>query len=207
MSKFFQSLIEVNVANKFYKTLAIISVCVSAVVCLWAIYAVTIATERERRSLYTLDVNGNVLTMVRSSTEKERPIEAKAHVRMLLEYLFDIDRFTYKNKLKRAYDLGNNSIYTIYKEQEAGGWYTDVEQFNAHSTLIVSHISCTNESPFLVTAEFLVIINSDVTKDKRYDLIWDVVVEDGTVARTEQNPHNMMVTQIRKKKFEEVAEK
>ncbi|GHT16749.1 hypothetical protein AGMMS4956_19750 [Bacteroidia bacterium] len=206
MSKFFKSLAEVNVAAKFYRTLAMTSVCVCAVICLAAVYLVTVTMTKERNTLYTLDANGNVLPMVKSSVEKERPVEVMAHVRMLLENLFEIDRFTYKEKLQRALNLGNNSIYAIYKEQEKGGWYTDVEQYNAHSTLVISALSCTQQSPYTVKAEFSVIINSDITKNKRYDLIWDLIVEDGTVARTEQNPHNLMVVKITKRKFEEVIE-
>jgi hypothetical protein len=123
-------------------------------------------------------------------------------------YLFDIDRLTYKDKLARAYDLGGTCIYALYREQEEGGWYVDVEQYNARSTLIINSMESTDGgNHYLVSAEFTVVINSDITKNKQYDLAFEVVVEDGTVERTERNPHNMMITQIRKKKFVEAIQK
>lgn len=208
MSNFFKSLTEVNVANKFYKSLAIISVSVSSFVCLAVFISSNKAVERERSKVYALDADGNVLPMVQHSMREQRPVEAKAHVRMLLTYLFDIDRFTYKDKLARAYDLGNNSIYALYREQEEGGWYVDVEQYNARSTLVINSMESTDGGDhYLVHADFLVVINSDITKNKQYELAMDFVVENGTVDRTERNPHNMMVTQIRKKKFMEMIPK
>jgi hypothetical protein len=208
MSSFFKSLTEVNVANKFYKTLAIISVSVSAFACLAVFASSNRAVERERSKIYALDVEGNVLPMVQHSAREKRTVEARAHVRMLLMYLFEIDRFTYKDRLARALDLGNSSVYALYKEQEEGGWYVDVEQYNARSTLIVNSLECAEEgSSYVVAADFTVIINSDITRDKQYELALEFVVEDGAVERTERNPHNMMVTQIKKKKFMEVTPK
>jgi hypothetical protein len=177
-------------------------------VCLVVFVSSNKAVERERSKIYALDVEGNVLPMVQHSVREKRPVEAKAHVRMLLNYLFEIDRFTYKDKLARAYDLGNNCIYALYKEQEEGGWYVDVEQYNARSTLIINSIECTdNGEKYAVSADFSVIINSDITKNKRYDLFMEFIVEEGTVERTERNPHNLLVTQIKKRKFMEVTPK
>jgi hypothetical protein len=208
MSKFFESLKEVNVANRFYKSLAAISVGVSALACLATFASSNRAVERERSKIYALDAEGNVLPMAQHDVREKRPLEAKAHARMLLMCLFDIDRFTYKEKLARAYDLGSSCIYALYREQEEGGWYVDVEQYNARSSLIVNSMESTDGGDhYLVSADFSVIINSDITKNKQYDLAFEVVVEDGAVERTERNPHNMMVTQIRKKKFMEVAPK
>jgi hypothetical protein len=208
MSKFFESLTEVNVASKFYKSLAIISVSVAAFVCLAVFMSSNKAVERERSKIYALDAEGNVLPMAQHNAREKRPLEAAAHVRMLLMYLFDIDRFTYKDKLARAYDLGSSCIYALYKEQETGGWYVDVEQYNARSSLTINSLESTDGGDhYVVGADFSVVINSDITKNKQYDLIFEVVVEDGTVERTERNPHNMMVTQIRKKKFVEVVPK
>lgn len=195
-------------ANKFYKSLAIISVSVSAFVCLAVFVSSNKAVERERSKIYALDVEGNVLPMAQHSVREKRPVEVRAHVRMLLMYLFDIDRFTYKDRLARAYDLGTTCVYALYKEQEEGGWYVDVEQYNARSTLIINSMECTEGSDrYLVGVDFSVIINSDITSNKRYDLAFEVTVENGTVERTEGNPHNMLVTQIKKKKFVEVTPK
>jgi hypothetical protein len=206
---FFKSLTEVNVANKFYKGLAIVSVSVSAFVCLAVFVSSNKAVERERSKIYALDAEGNVLPMVQHSMREKRPVEAKAHVRMLLMYLFDIDRFTYKERLARAYDLGNTCIFALYKEQEKGGWYVDVEQYNARSTLITHSMECADKGDYyIINVDFSVIVGSDITTtDKRYDLAFEVTVEDGAVERTEKNPHNMMVTQIKKKKFVEVIKK
>lgn len=204
MKDFFKSLRSVDTAMKFYKRLAMLLSVAMCVVVVAAFVFYYMAVEKERRSIYTLDVDGNLLPMVRSSVVEKRQVEATAHVRMLLTYLFDIDKFTYKDKLKRAYDLGNKSIYSIYREQEEGGWYTDVEQYNARSTLVINTLQVTNtKPPFVVHAAFTVIINSDVTKNKRYNLEWDITVDNGTVERTENNPHSMMVVQVVKKKFEE----
>jgi hypothetical protein len=209
MSSFFKSLTEVNAANKFYRGLAIISVSVSAFVCLAVFVSSNKAVERERSKIYALDAEGNVLPMVQHSMREKRPVEAKAHVRMLLMYLFDIDRFTYKERLARAYDLGNTCIFALYKEQEKGGWYVDVEQYNARSTLIIHSMECTDKDDYyVVNVDFSVIVGSDITTtDKRYDLAFEVTVEDGAVERTEKNPHNMWITQIKKKKFVEVIKK
>jgi hypothetical protein len=205
MSSFFQSLAEVNVANKFYKGVAIVSICAAALVCVLCFAYANKAIESERNKIYTLDGEGNVMTMSRSTVAEKRPVEAVAHARLLLMYLFDIDRFTYKERLDKAYNLGNNCIYAVYKEQEAGGWYLDVEQYNARSTLLIHSLTCESSSPpYVVAVDFSVVINSDITKNKRYALTWELVMEEGTVERTEQNPHNLMVTQVRKKKFEEV---
>ncbi|MDR1417272.1 MAG: hypothetical protein LBJ57_07650 [Prevotellaceae bacterium] len=208
MSSFFKSLTEVNVASKFYKGLAITSVCASTLASLAVFVSSGRAVERERSKVYALATDGSVLPMVQQRSRETRPVEATAHVRMLLMYLFEIDRLTYKDRLARAYDLGNSSIYALYKEQEEGDWYVDVEQYNARSTLIINSMECDDGGGrYLVNAAFTVIINSDITKNKRYDLEFEVVVVDGAVARTERNPHNMLVVQIRKKKFVEVAPK
>ncbi|MDR1226828.1 MAG: hypothetical protein LBK47_08030 [Prevotellaceae bacterium] len=205
MQKFFKSLVEVNVAIKFYKRLAMLCVVALVVVCIAVLTVNQTSVEKERRSIYTLDVDGDLLPMVRSTVMEKRPIEAAAHVRLLLTYLFDIDKLTYKDKLKRAYDLGNKSIYAIYVEQEQSGWYVDVEQYNAHSALVIRDLRVVNPTPpYVVNAAFSVIINSDITKNKRYDLEWDITVENGAGERLEKNPHDMVVVQIVKRKFDEV---
>lgn len=207
MKDFFKSLREVDVAQQFYKRLALSCIVALVVVVVSAFAFAYSAVDKERNSLYTLDVEGNLLRMSRSTVYEKRPVEAAAHVRLLLTYLFEVDKLTYKNKLTRAYNLGNKSIYAIYAELESTGWYKDVEQFNARSTLVVSELQvAASSAPYQIRAVFSVIINSDITTNQRYDLDWDITVENGNVERTEDNPHNMIVTQIVKRKFEEAKQ-
>ncbi len=207
MRDFFKSLMEVDVAQRFYKRLAMSCVFALVVVVVAAFVFAYSAVETERNSIYTLDVEGSLLRMSRSTVYEKRPVEAAAHARLLLAYLFEIDKLTYKDKLTRAYNLGNRSIYAIYAELDGSGWYNDVEQFNARSTLVIRELQVTNTSaPYLIRAVFSVIINSDITKNKKYDLDWDITIENGNVERTEDNPHNMIVTQIVKRKFEEAKQ-
>jgi hypothetical protein len=207
MSKFLRSLTEVNIAPKFYRTFSIIVVIAAALTVISTMYISNMHINAERRKIYAINEEGQVFLMTRTEGKEKRSLEAEAHVRLMLGYLFDIDKYTYKEKAARAFDLGSNKreangIYKYYKQQETSGWYREIEQYNARSSLRINSITCdTKESPYKVTASFVVIINSDMVKNKMYNLAMEIIVVEGVGERTAANPHNLLVENILTRDF------
>lgn len=207
-SNLFKNLQNVDNAIKLYRLIAIVSIALSFATIVTVFIIAQIQIDKERNSVYAITTEGVVINMRKFDKMDKRDIEAKAHVKTLLMYLFDTDKFTYKTKLKQALALGNNepdknSILKFYKQQEQKGTYSQMEQYNIRFSLEIKSIECTNQqSYYSVNTTFDLFVNGDGMKSEVYNGDMTFMVVENGMERSESNPNGFFVTDITTNQFE-----
>lgn len=169
MSDFFKKLTNIDNTVKFYKYISFFSISLFFL----GIFALTIINnvriDKERNYIYAITSEGIVISLERFNKMEKREVEARGHIRLLLMYLFDIDKFNYKEKLKSALPLGNNqtdnnSVLKFYQQQEKNGFYREIEQYNGRLSLVITELSSEKKDDnYFVYSTFKVFYRSDIT--------------------------------------------
>jgi hypothetical protein len=205
MNKFFNNLTQINIASKFYRMFAVLCLFCTLGVVLFAFFFTNSRITAERESIYILDENGNIYWANKGRVQENRPLEAKAHVNLYLLYFFEIDKFTYRERINKALDLGTTAIYDLYIKLDKEGWYKDIEQYNVKQFIISSVVECNSTvAPYVVDAKFSLQISSDVSTPEIYaiDLLFEVKER---MERMDSNPHALEITKLTVNRWEEVT--
>ena len=108
--KIFEHLTQLDNAVGFYRK-GIIAILIVCAILMTAMY---IHTEtrilQATSSAYILNQDGDVAIATRIRAAEFRKIEAEAHVRLFIMLFFDIDKYTYEQRISSTYALGNSSI-------------------------------------------------------------------------------------------------
>jgi hypothetical protein len=200
----FDRLTEVNSAVKFYKTLALTSVILMfSGFCFGFIYFTHLASK-VRSEMWALEPDGMVRKGMLTSVEQNRQVEAEAHCKMFVTLFFQIDKFTYKDRINQAFDLGNSCIYDLYNKLEKDKWFENIVQYNVVQTVTGIKAKCTRDmAPFTVSVEFDLRLDSDAADVKNYMIAIDCEVQEGN-GRTPQNPHSLSISKLTVKKFSQI---
>jgi hypothetical protein len=201
----FDQLTEVNSAVKFYKRLALVSVILMfSGFCFGFVYFIHISSK-VRSEMWALEPDGTVRKGILTSVEENRPIEAEAHCKMFTNLFFQIDKFTYKDRLNQAFDLGNSCIYDLYNKLEKDRWFENIVQYNVVQTVTGLKAKCTRDTaPYTVSVEFDLRLDSDASDVKNYMISIACEVQEGQTARTPQNPHSLTISKITVRKFTQI---
>lgn len=115
--KIFEHLTQLDNAVGFYRK-GIIAILIVCAIFMTAMY---IHTEtrilQATSSAYILNQDGDVAIATRIRAAEFRKIEAEAHVRLFIMLFFDIDKYTYEQRISSTYALGNSSIYALKQRQ------------------------------------------------------------------------------------------
>lgn len=194
--KIFEHLTQINNAVAFYRSTTIVSLAVCAGALIY-MYVHTEARLAEATSVaYILNNDGDVAIATRIRAADFRKIEAEAHVRMFIMLFFDVDKYSFEQRINSSYALGNSAIYALKQRFDRDNWFTNMRQYNISQSVLINKISCTATEPLTVNADFLVTITSEVNrKPQEYAVNISFVLEP-TKERTADNPHAMAITKI-----------
>ena len=122
-------------------------------------------------SAYILNPDGDVAIATRIRAAEFRKIEAEAHVRLFIMLFFDIDKYTYEQRISSTYALGNSSIYALKQRFDKDNWFTNMRQYNISQSVQITDLKCVAENPLAVDAIFTVTITSEVhSKPQIYEV-------------------------------------
>ena len=139
--KIFEHLTQLDNAVGFYRK-GIIAILIVCAILMTAMY---IHTEtrilQATSSAYILNQDGDV------AIAEFRKIEAEAHVRLFIMLFFDIDKYTYEQRISSTYALGNSSIYALKQRFDKDNWFTNMRQYNISQSVQITDLKCVAENP------------------------------------------------------------
>lgn len=195
--EFFKKLTDIHSAIKMYRMLVIITLIACGVICMVMFIIATNKITRSQEKIYVLSPAGTPYEAESISVKENRPIEAQNHARLFVLNFFEIDKFTYEQKIYEAYDLGNTCIYNFHQKLTNDGWYKNMEQYNIIQSVLIKDIRCTTDSaPYMVEVSFTIKITSEASSDVFYDFDMLLKIEEKGKERTPTNPNALSINDI-----------
>ena len=152
---------------------------------LWSSYRFA---EAQREKIYVLDEGKSLMLALSQDLSRNRPVEAREHVRRFHELFFTLapDREAIESNINRAMFLCDKSAYDYSQDLQEKGYYNRVVAGNINQRVQVDSIACDfDRYPYRVTtyARQMIIRESNITERSlvtRCDLINSV--------RSDNNP-------------------
>lgn len=194
----FDKLTNLATQSKIIKLTVVISI--SLVIIGWVttviIFASYLSTQSQK--IYLINSDGSILTASQIDTNQSRPKEAEAHVRLFIKLFFEVNKLSYVSNYNQSLDLGGSSIRNLYNQLETNGWIKELVSNNYIVAVDIKKIHTTNSSsPYVVTSEFTVSLESEITTSTTYDLALTFTVRAGSGNnRHLNNPHDMQIDDI-----------
>ena len=132
--------------------LSLPSVCV--VVSGYAVYASYSFAKEQREKIYVLDQGKSLMLALSQDASRNRPVEAREHVRRFHELFFTIapDKDAIEKNMERAFVLCDKSAFNYYKDLAEKGYYNRAISGNVNQRIEVDSIHCNfNTYPYVVT--------------------------------------------------------
>ena len=110
--------------------------------------------EAQREKIYVLDEGKSLIMALSQDAARNRPVEAREHVRRFHELFFTLapDKDAIEGNMKRAFMLSDKSPYNYYKDLAEKGYYNRIISGNINQRIEVDSISCDfNTHPYRVT--------------------------------------------------------
>ena len=145
--------------------LAIVCVAVSG----YALYASYSFAKEQREKIYVLDQGKSLMLALSQDASRNRPVEAREHVRRFHELFFTIapDKDAIEKNMERAFVLCDKSAFNYYKDLAEKGYYNRAISGNVNQRIEVDSIHCNfNTYPYAVTtyAREFIVRQSNVTE-------------------------------------------
>ena len=102
---------------------------VFAIVCVavsgYAVYASYSFAKEQREKIYVLDQGKSLMLALSQDASRNRPVEAREHVRRFHELFFTIapDKDAIEKNMERAFVLCDKSAFNYYKDLAEKGYY------------------------------------------------------------------------------------
>lgn len=162
--------------------------------------------NNQSQKIYLINSDGSVLTASQIDTSQSRPKEAEAHVRLFIKLFFEVNKLSYVSNYNQSLDLGGSSIRNLYNQLETNGWIKELVSNNYIVAVDIKKIMTTNSSsPYVVTSEFTVSLESEITTSTTYDLSLTFTVRAGSGNnRHLNNPHDMQIDDINVIKWNQI---
>lgn len=118
------------------------------VVCLctvcYALYASYSFAERQREKIYVLDEGKSLMLALSQDAKRNRPVEAREHVRRFHELFFTIapDKDAIEKNMERAFMLCDKSAFNYYKDLAEKGYYNRIISGNINQRIEIDSIRC-----------------------------------------------------------------
>ena len=125
--------------------------------------------EEQREKIYVLDEGKSLIMALSQDAARNRPVEAREHVRRLHELFFTLapDKAAIESNINRAMYLADKSLYGYYRDWNEKGFYNRLISGNVNQTIVVDSMSCDFDSyPYRVTtyARQMIIRGSNITE-------------------------------------------
>ena len=150
----FQSLKNIETAFRQIRLYILLFALLSAGVSGYALYSSYRFAERQREKIYVLDQGKSLMLALSQDASRNRPVEAREHVRRFHELFFSIapDKDAIEENISRAFALCDKSAFDYYKDLAEQGYYNRAISGNVNQRIVIDSIRCNFESyPYEVT--------------------------------------------------------
>ncbi|WP_289198910.1 hypothetical protein [Bacteroides acidifaciens] len=201
MGKLFEYMSDISLANKFYKRLAILSLCLTVLSSLFYVVYHTYTINKQGKTIYVVSQDGGILTAASQDLGNTRHMEAIDHAKQFVRYFFEVDKFTLDRNMVIAYDQGGSCIHALYEKLNKEAWFDKIKQYNVRQSVLIDGAECiSTEEPYKVSISFRVQVTSEASPEPFfYELEMVFTMADilkGKGNRTENNIHALMIESI-----------
>ncbi len=118
--------------------------------------------EAQREKIYVLDEGKSLIMALSQDAARNRPVEAREHVRRLHELFFTLapDKAAIESNINRAMYLADKSLYGYYRDWNEKGFYNRLISGNVNQTVVVDSMRCDFDS----YARQMIIRGSNITE-------------------------------------------
>ena len=189
----FQSLKNIETAFRQIRLYILLFALLSAGVCGYALYRSSRFAEKQREKIYVLDQGKSLMLALSQDASRNRPVEAREHVRRFHELFFSIapDKDAIEENMSRAFALCDKSAFDYYKDLAEQGYYNRAISGNVNQRIVIDSIRCNFESyPYEVTtyARQFILRQSNVTERS---LVTSCTLQNSV--RSDDNPQGFLM--------------
>lgn len=189
----FKSLRNIETSFKQIRLYAIVFAVVCVAVSGYAVYASCSFAKEQREKIYVLDQGKSLMLALSQDASRNRPVEAREHVRRFHELFFTIapDKDAIEKNMERAFLLCDKSAFNYYKDLAEKGYYNRAISGNVNQRVEIDSIHCNfDRHPYEVTtyARMFIIRQSNVTER---NLITTCRLQNSV--RSDSNPQGFLI--------------
>ena len=189
----FQSLKNIETAFRQIRLYILLFALLSAGVSGYALYSSYRFAEKQREKIYVLDEGKSLMLALSQDASRNRPVEAREHVRRFHELFFSIapDKDAIEENMSRAFALCDKSAFDYYKDLAEQGYYNRAISANVNQRIVIDSIRCNFESyPYEVTtyARQFILRQSNVTERS---LVTSCTLQNSV--RSDDNPQGFLM--------------
>jgi len=189
----FQSLKNIETAFRQIRLYILLFALLSAGVSGYALYSSYRFAEKQREKIYVLDEGKSLMLALSQDASRNRPVEAREHVRRFHELFFSIapDKDAIEENMSRAFALCDKSAFDYYKDLAEQGYYNRAISGNVNQRIVIDSIHCNFESyPYEVTtyARQFILRQSNVTERS---LVTSCTLQNSV--RSDDNPQGFLI--------------
>ncbi|WP_299551360.1 conjugative transposon protein TraK [uncultured Porphyromonas sp.] len=189
----FQSLRNIETAFRQIRLYILLFALLSAGVSGYALYSSYRFAEKQREKIYVLDEGKSLMLALSQDASRNRPVEAREHVRRFHELFFSIapDKDAIEENMSRAFALCDKSAFDYYKDLAEQGYYNRAISGNVNQRIVIDSIRCNFESyPYEVTtyARQFILRQSNVTERS---LVTSCTLQNSV--RSDDNPQGFLM--------------
>lgn len=189
----FQSLKNIETAFRQIRLYILLFALLSAGVSGYALYSSYRFAEKQREKIYVLDEGKSLMLALSQDASRNRPVEAREHVRRFHELFFGIapDKDAIEENMSRAFALCDKSAFDYYKDLAEQGYYNRAISGNVNQRIVIDSIRCNFESyPYEVTtyARLFILRQSNVTERS---LVTSCTLQNSV--RSDDNPQGFLM--------------
>lgn len=165
----FKSLKNIETSFRQIRLFTLVFACLCAVVTGFALWKSYSFAEAQRQKIYVLDNGKSLMLALSQEMSRNRPVEAREHVRRFHELFFTLapDRAAIESNINRAMFLCDKSAYNYSQDLQEKGYYNRIVAGNINQRILVDSIVCDFDAyPYRVTtyARQMIIRQSNVTE-------------------------------------------
>lgn len=189
----FKSLLNIETSFRQIRLMAIVFVCLCAVITTVSVWCAYDFAEKQRQRIYVLDGGKSLMLALSQDLAQNRPAEARQHARRFHELLFTLapEKSAIEGNITRALALSDKSAYNYYRDLSEKGYYNRLISGNIIQNIQVDSIVCDFDSyPYPVTtyARQLIIRESNITERS---LVTSCRLMN--CSRSDGNPHGYLI--------------
>lgn len=189
----FKSLKNIETAFRQIRLYTLLFALLCAGVCGYALYASYSFAREQREKIYVLDEGKSLMLALSQDASRNRPVEAREHVRRFHELFFTIapDKAAIEQNMERALALSDKSAFDYYKDLAETGYYNRAISGNINQRIEIDSILCNfNRHPYEVRtyARQFIIRQSNITERS---LVTSCRLQN--VARSDNNPQGFLL--------------
>lgn len=189
----FQSLKNIETAFRQIRLYILLFALLSAGVSGYALYSSYRFAEKQREKIYVLDEGKSLMLALSQDASRNRPVEAREHVRRFHELFFSIapDKDAIEENMSRAFVLCDKSAFDYYKDLAEQGYYNRAISGNVNQRIVIDSIRCNfKRYPYEVTtyARQFILRQSNVTERS---LVTSCTLQNSV--RSDDNPQGFLM--------------